>query len=132
MTPFKTIALIYHCVPSWLLSRTYDLIFALCNQLTPFKTIWPNFIIVYPIDFFQDPFDPIYNMYPLTPFKTIFAGWLCSAYDQSSLTKIKGVYFLLIWARAYWYKKYSPPKQVKKTKKMFEFWVYVRFGVKEF
>ena len=58
-----------HCVlnsSNWLLlSRPYDLIlslcthltalnsilidFVLCTQLTPFKTIWPNFINVYPI-----------------------------------------------------------------------------------
>ena len=28
--------------------------FTLCTQITPFKTIWPNFIIVYPIESFQD------------------------------------------------------------------------------
>ena len=60
----------YHCVQNWLLSRPFDpilslctnwilsrpfeLIFALCTQLTPFKTIWQNFIIVYPNDSFQD------------------------------------------------------------------------------
>ena len=80
-----------HCVPNlpnWLLSRPYDLIFALYTQLSPFKTIWPNFIIVYPIDSFQDhmtwflycipnwllsrPFDLILSMCTqLTPFKTI-------------------------------------------------------------
>ena len=45
---------VLHIVPNWLLSTTYDLIFALCTQLTPFKTSWPNFINVYPIDSFQD------------------------------------------------------------------------------
>ena len=60
----------FHCVPKLLLSRPFDLIFALYTQLTPskntwpnfvlciqlthFKTIWSNFIIVYPIDSFQD------------------------------------------------------------------------------
>ena len=28
--------------------------FTLCTQITPFKTIWANFIIVYPVDSFQD------------------------------------------------------------------------------
>ena len=45
---------IYHCVPSWVVSKSYDLIFVLCTQISSFKTIWPNFIIVYPIDSFQD------------------------------------------------------------------------------
>ena len=31
--------LFYHCVPNWLLLRPYDLTYALCTQLTPFKTI---------------------------------------------------------------------------------------------
>ena len=43
----------YHCVPNWLLSRPFDLIMFV-YPMTPFKTIWPNFIIVYPIDSFQD------------------------------------------------------------------------------
>ena len=43
-----------YCVPNWLLLRPYDLIFALCSQVIPFMTIWPNFITVYPIDSFQD------------------------------------------------------------------------------
>ena len=67
MTPFKTISpnfiiqytfdsfqdditWFYHWVPIWLLSRPYDLIFVLCTQLIPFKIIWANFIILYPID----------------------------------------------------------------------------------
>ena len=62
---------IYHCVPNWLLSKAFNLILSLCTQLTPFKyhmtwcmhcvpnvtafkTIWPNFIIVYPMDSCQD------------------------------------------------------------------------------
>ena len=47
----------YHSESNWLLSRPFDLILSLCTQftqLTPFKTIWPNFIIVYPIASFQD------------------------------------------------------------------------------
>ena len=36
----------FHCVLNWLLSRPFDLILSLCTQLTPFNTIWPNFIIV--------------------------------------------------------------------------------------
>ena len=43
-----------HCVLNWLLSRPFDLILSLYTQLTPFKTICPNFIIAYPIDSFQD------------------------------------------------------------------------------
>ena len=54
--------------------------------MTPFKTIWADFCIVYPIDSFQDhltqfyhcvpnwllsrPFDLIMFVYPMTPFKT--------------------------------------------------------------
>ena len=36
-------------------------IFVLCTQLTPFKTIWHNFIIVYPIDSFQDHLTQFYH-----------------------------------------------------------------------
>ena len=50
-----------YCVPNWFLSRPYHLIFVLyhmifwlCTQLTPFKTIWPNFIYVESIGYFQD------------------------------------------------------------------------------
>ena len=63
LTPFKTIwpnfiivypidsfqdhmTLFYHCVPKWLPSRPYDLIFALCTQFTPFNTIWPNQMVL--------------------------------------------------------------------------------------
>ena len=56
--------ILVHCVPNWLLSRPHYLVFALCSHLppilslctllTPFKTVWPNFIIVYPIDSYQD------------------------------------------------------------------------------
>ena len=60
----------YHCVPNsllsrpfalilplctqLLLSRPYDLIFPLSTLLTPFKTIWTDFTIVYTIDSFED------------------------------------------------------------------------------
>ena len=37
-----------------ILSRPYELIFVLSTQLTPFKTICPDFIIVYPVNSFQD------------------------------------------------------------------------------
>ena len=64
-------------------------IFVLCTQLTPFKTIWTNFIIVSPIDSFQDhmtwflycvpnwllsrPFELILSLcIQLTPLKTIW------------------------------------------------------------
>ena len=43
-----------HCVPNWLLSRPYELIFVLSTQLTPFKTICPDIIIVHLVDFFQN------------------------------------------------------------------------------
>ena len=46
----------YHCVPNWLLSRPSDLTFVLCTQVTLFKNLWPDFCIVYPIDFFQNHF----------------------------------------------------------------------------
>ena len=36
------------------LSRPFDPVLSLCTQLTPFKTIWLNLIIVYPNDSFQD------------------------------------------------------------------------------
>ena len=52
------------CVPNWFLSRPFDLILLLCTQLTPFKTIWPNFIIVYPIYSFQDHLTSIYYCLP--------------------------------------------------------------------
>ena len=45
-----------YCVPNWLLSKPFDLILSLCTQLTPFKTIWPHFCIVYPSYSFQDHF----------------------------------------------------------------------------
>ena len=44
----------YHCVPNWLLSKPFHVILSLCTQLIPFKTIWPNCIIVYPVDYFED------------------------------------------------------------------------------
>ena len=61
----------------------------LCTQLTPFKTIWPDFIFVHPIDSFQDHLTQFYHYIPnwllswpfdlifvlstqLTPFKTQF------------------------------------------------------------
>ena len=99
-----------HSIPNWLLSRPYhlifvlyDMIFGLCTQLTPFKTIWPNFINVYPIDSFQDhlngilccvpnlpnwllsrPFDLIFAFYTkLTAFKTILPDF-CIVYPIDS------------------------------------------------
>ena len=88
-----TLTQFYHCVPYWLLSRPFDLIFVLSTQLTPFKTIWTNFIIVYPNDSFQDhltefyhyvpnwllsrPYDPIWSLCtPLTAFKTIWPNFI--------------------------------------------------------
>ena len=83
----------YHYVPHWLLSRPFDLIFSLCTPLTPFKTIWPDFIILYTIDSFQDhltafyhcvpywllsrPFNPVLSLCTLlTPFKTICPNFI--------------------------------------------------------
>ena len=77
------------CVPSWFLSRPFELILSFCTQLTTFNTISPHFCIVYPTDSFQDhlaqfyhcvpswllsrPFDPILSLCTqLTPFKTIW------------------------------------------------------------
>ena len=88
--PFDLIFL--HSIPNWLLSRPYhlifvlyDMIFGLCTQLTPFKTIWPNFIIVYTIDSFQDHMTwflySVPNQLHLSPFDLIFvlcASWLLS------------------------------------------------------
>ena len=63
---------LYHSVPYWLLSRPFYLILSLCTQLTPFKTIWPDFCIVYPIDSFQDHLTLILSLCILfTLFKTI-------------------------------------------------------------
>ena len=92
-----------HCVHKLLLSRLYDLILSLCTLLTPFKTIWPNFVIMYPIDSFQDhmnwflhyvpnllnwllsrPFDQIFAFWgKLTPFKTIWLDF-CIVYPIDS------------------------------------------------
>ena len=60
---------IYYCLHNWLLSRPFDLIFVLCTQITPFKTIWPNFIIVYPIDSFQDHMPDFCILYPIDSFQ---------------------------------------------------------------
>ena len=45
-----------YCVPNWLLSRPFGPILSLHTQLTPFKTIWPNFISV-PIWLLSRPYD---------------------------------------------------------------------------
>ena len=82
-----------HCVPNWLLSRPFDPILSLCTLLTPFKTIWTNFIIVDQIDSFQDHLTSFYHCVPnwlfsrpfdlifvlctqLTPFKTISPNFI--------------------------------------------------------
>ena len=46
--------IVLHIVTNLSISKPYDLNFVLFIQLTPFKTIRPNFIYVYPIDSFQD------------------------------------------------------------------------------
>ena len=97
----RTVTLYLYCVPNWLLSRPYDLIFVLFTQLTPFKTIWPNlslstqltpfktiwpdFCIVYPIDSFQDHLTKFIIVYTidsfqdhLTKFLHCVSNWLLS------------------------------------------------------
>ena len=76
-------------------------IFVLHTQLTPFKTIWLHFCIVYSVDSFQDhltqfyhcvpnwllwrPFDLIFVLWTqLTPFKTIWPDF-CIVYPVDSL-----------------------------------------------
>ena len=93
-------------LPNWLLSTPFDLIFAFCTKLTPFKTIWPDFYTVYPIypiDSFQDHFTWFLHSVPnwllsrphdliislctlIIPFKTIWSNFVivhpidCSQY----------------------------------------------------
>ena len=92
-TPFKTIWPYFIEYPIDSPQESYELIFVLCTHLTPFKTISPNFIIVYPIDSFEHhvtcflycvpnwllsrPFDPIVSLCTqLTPFKTIWPNFI--------------------------------------------------------
>ena len=72
----------YHCVPNWLLSRPFDLILSLCTQLTPFKTIWPDFIIVYPIDSFQDHLTQFYHCVPKLLWPLIFSSTILTFQDH--------------------------------------------------
>ena len=60
------------CVPSWFLSRPFELILSFCTQLTTLNTISPHFCIVYPTDSFQDHLTQFYQCTHLTPFKTIW------------------------------------------------------------
>ena len=108
----------WYCVPNWLLSRLFGLILSLWTQLTTFKTIWPDFIIVYPIDSFPDhmtrflhcvpnwllsrPFAPILSLCTqLTPFKTIWTDFytvypICSIDSfQDHLTRF--LHFVANW-----------------------------------
>ena len=65
--------------PNWFLSRPFYLILSLGTQLTPFKTIWPEFCIVYPINSFQDHLTQIYQCVSLfTLFKTIWPHCIIS------------------------------------------------------
>ena len=66
----------YQCVPNWLFSTPYDLIFALCTQSTPLKTIWPDFYILYQIDSFQDHIT--WFLYCMTWFLDCVHNWLIS------------------------------------------------------
>ena len=79
-----------HCVYKLLLSRPYELILSLCTQLTPFKTIWPNFVIVDTIDSFQDHMTWCLYCVPksliskhMTPFKIIWPDF-CIVYPVDS------------------------------------------------
>ena len=64
------------CVPSWFLSRPFELILSFCTQLTTFNTISPHVCIVYPTDSFQDHLPQIYHCVPSwllsRPFDPIF------------------------------------------------------------
>ena len=68
----------------------------MCTQLTPFKTIWPDFIIVYRIDSFQDHLTQFYHCVPYwllsRPFNLIFA--LCT-----QLTDFKNIWpnFIIVY-----------------------------------
>ena len=90
-----TIDLIFALGTNWLLSRPFDLILSLCTQLHPFKTIWPDFCIVYSIDSFQDHLTWFCIVYPVDyfqdhmtwflhcvpnwpPFKTIWPNFHCT------------------------------------------------------
>ena len=66
--------------PNCLLSRQFNpisIILSMHNQLTPFKTIWPDFCILYPIDSFQYHYDLILSRcIHLTPFKSIWPNFI--------------------------------------------------------
>ena len=65
LTPFKDhLTQFYHCVPYWLLSIPFNLILSLSTQMTPFKTIWPDFCIVYTTDSFQHDWGQFYHCVP--------------------------------------------------------------------
>ena len=73
-----------------LFSRPFYLILSLCTQLTTFKTIWPNFVIVYTIDSFQDHLTWCLYCVPkllisnhMSPFKTIWPDF-CIVYPIDS------------------------------------------------
>ena len=70
--------IVLHIVPNWSISRPYYLTFVLFTQLTPFKTIRPNFFYVYPVDSFQD------HMTELIPFKTIWPNFFINVYPIDS------------------------------------------------
>ena len=77
MTPLRPFHLILYCVPYWLLSRPFDLIFSLCTQMTPFKTIWPHFLYCVPNWLLSRPYDLILSLCTqLTHFKTIWPNFI--------------------------------------------------------
>ena len=81
-------------------------IFVLCTQLTPFKTIWSNFIIVYPIESFQDHMTWLFVLCTqISTFKTIWPNfiivdpnWLHSRpYDLIFVLCTEWTPFKIIW-----------------------------------
>ena len=90
----------YDCVPYWLLSRPFDLILLKWTQLTPFKTIWPNFILVYPIDSFQDHLTQFYHCVP---------NWLLCKIRSNGLERSQlGTQYknqaIWYWKESIWYR----------------------------
>ena len=85
-------------VPYWLLWRPFNLILSLCTQLSPFKTIWPDFYIVYPNESFQEHLTKFYHCVPnwllsrpYLPKVTVFAR-LCGFL---SLKKLESCWLVL-------------------------------------
>ena len=70
----RSFDLYYHRAPNWLLSRPFHLILSLCTQITPFKTNLMYFYHCVPNWLLSRPCDLIFALCTqLTPFKTIHA-----------------------------------------------------------